>query len=137
LNLGGRAKTASGLAKARSRPKRPHPVLHLDRNAIFAHDRSLVAQSDRLALDDKAPQGVACLPQQALADGACRRLLGEVAGIGAQPIVLRQRRERRLARAAQPAQRSRLLLRDLVVERLSRTLLEFIRGGRHAGFPRA
>jgi hypothetical protein len=93
-------------------PARPaedsHPVLHVLRDAVVAHDWPRVTQAATFALDHEAPQGVA-------------RFLHElgplVVSLLLAPIVVGERRERRFERASQSAERSGLLLRNLVIER--------------------
>ena len=89
--------------------KRAHAVVHLGGHAIVADDRSRIAQAERLALDHKAPQCIAGVPDEAFA----HRVLVAVAA-----IVFGQGGERCFERASHPAERRDLLLRDLVVERV-------------------
>ena len=93
-------------------PTRPavdsHPVLHVLRNAIVAHDRPRVAQTATFALNHEAPQRVACLLDEFR---PC------VVGLLLAPIVVGEGGERRFKRASQSPERSRLFLRNLVIER--------------------
>ena len=85
-----------------------HPILHLFRNAIVAHDRLRVPQATAFALDHEAPKCMACVPHQ-----FCPRFVGLLIA----PVVLGERGERCFKRAAQSPERRRLLLRYFVIER--------------------
>ena len=65
-------------------------------------------QANRFALDNEAPKGIARIGNQA---GTCRISLAVAA------LVFGQSFQGRFERAAKPAERGGLLLRDLVVER--------------------
>src|SRR5579862_6550138 len=100
--------STSRSGRTASAAEHPHAILHFDGDAVVAHDRPWIAQSTGLALDHEAPQCVAGVLHQ-LAPLRSRLRIGAV--------VVPQRRERCFERPAEPAERGRLLLRDLVVER--------------------
>jgi hypothetical protein len=86
----------------------PHAVLYLNGDAIVAHHRPRIAQATSFALDDKAPQRIARILHQPGAHRAALRV---------RLVVFGQIRKRGFKRPSEPAERSRLLLRDFVVER--------------------
>lgn len=85
-----------------------HPILHLLRDAIVAHDRPRVSQAAAFALDQEAPKRVAGVPHQ-----LCPRFVGSLPA----PVVLGKRGERRFKGAAQSPERRSLFLRYFVIER--------------------
>src|ERR1700722_13693356 len=116
-------------ARPRLAAERAHTVPHFGRNAVLPNDRPLVAKAlvakalvtkaASLPLNDKAPQGVAGLLDQSLPRraGGCGGVRSLAFTFPVCPIVLRQRGEPRLQRAAKAAQSSGLLLRNFVTER--------------------
>src|SRR5215472_5479509 len=84
-------KAKCGRKWASAPAERAHAVLHLGGNPIVADHRARIAQPDRLALDDEAPQGVACVLHKLGASDAGRSGAWAVAMGG-------QCRERRLER---------------------------------------
>jgi hypothetical protein len=96
-----------------------HAVSHFGGNSILADNQPLVAEAAGFALNDKAPQRVARLLNQLLAKRITRR--GErhrvFAALRAGAVVAGHGVKRAFERAAKPAERGRLLLRDFVIER--------------------
>ena len=88
---------------------RSHAILHLWRHPVIPHDSPRVAQAAAFALDDKAPQRLACFGDQ-----FSTRLTGGLA----LAIVLTQSRERGFERSAGAAKRGGLFLRYLIIERV-------------------
>ena len=85
-----------------------HPIVHLGGHAVVADHRPRIVQANRFALDDEAPQGIACIGNQAGTWGI---------SLAVAALVFSQGGQGRFERAAEPAERGDLLLRDLVVER--------------------
>ena len=102
------ASAGSLTAAAKGSAENSHPVLHVLRHAVVAHDRPRVAQAATFALNHEAPKRVA-------------RLLHEfrprVVGRLLPPVMIGERGKRRFKRASQSPKRSGLLLRNLVIER--------------------
>jgi hypothetical protein len=93
---------------ALSGTKNAHPVIHLGRDAIVAEHGFRIAQTNRFALDNKAPKRVARFGDQ---PGAGRVLLAAIAA-----FVLGERRQRLFKRAALPPECGDLFLGNLVIE---------------------
>lgn len=90
-------------------PGYPHAILYFLRDPVIAHDRPRVMQAAAFALDDKAPQCLACFGDQ-----FSTRRIGDLA----VAIVLRQGRESGFERAAGAAKRQSLFLRYFIIERV-------------------
>jgi len=88
--------------------KNPHPVLHLLRAPIVAHDRPRVAQAAAFPLDEKAPKSFASVVDQFDPRLAKRSRIA---------IIFEQRRQRGFERATRPPERGGLFLRYLIVQR--------------------
>ena len=91
-----------------SAAKSSDAVVDFSGHAVVADHRTGIAQPAGLALDHETPQRVAGILHQS---GIFR------VPSTARAAMVGQSRERGLQRAAQPAQRGGLLLRDFVVER--------------------
>jgi hypothetical protein len=82
--------------------------MHLGGDAVVTEYGFRIAQTDRLALDNKAPQGVACFGNQ---PGAGRVPLAAIAA-----LVFGERRQCRFKRAALPPECGDLFLGNLIIE---------------------
>lgn len=85
-----------------------HPVLHVLRDAIVAHDRPRVPQAATFALDHEAPKRVARLLHE---------LRPHIVSLLLAPVVIGECGKRRLERASQSPEGGSRLLRNLVIER--------------------
>ena len=81
--------------------------MHLGGDAVVADHRPRIVQANCFALDDEAPQGIARIGNQASPCGI---------SLVVAALVFCQGSEGRFERAAEPAERGDLLLRDLVIE---------------------
>jgi hypothetical protein len=91
--------------------KDAHAVLHFLWDAVIAHDRTGIAETTALPLNNKAPERLAGILDEPGPRIASRLLI---------TIMVEQRRQRRFERAAGSTQRSGLFLRDLIIKRSSR-----------------
>ena len=89
--------------------KSAHPVMHLGGDAVVAEHGFRIAQTDRFALDNEAPQGVARFGNQ---PGAGRVPLSAIVA-----FMFGERRQRRFESATLPPECGGLFLGNLIIKR--------------------